>query len=127
MRTTIPRPPHLDSLGDEEIGWADVMPVDTRLEDLAVDCDRDAERCFWEALDQRSEQVSTFNRQAMTTFTHLIAPAAVFGSNRCLTSFPKFLSSQNHLVHAKRTQRGERIEGPREDLDVCCITCCIHR
>ena len=39
---------------------------------------------------------------------------------------PKFLSSKCHPVHAKRTERGRRIEEPRQNLDVGCIICGIH-
>jgi hypothetical protein len=40
---------------------------------------------------------------------------------------PKFLSGQCHSVHAERTQRGQRIEEPRQDVDVGHVVCGIER
>ena len=86
--------------------------IHNRLEDLVVDSDRDAERCFGEALHKRSERNVSIHEATMVISTRLIAPAAV------PNVFPKFLSNQSHSVHAVRTQRRRGIEELRQDLDV---------
>jgi hypothetical protein len=73
----------------------------------AADCDRDAKRCLWEALNQRSEQVSTFKRQTMATSTHLIEPAAVLGPNHCPSSFPSSFLARAILC----TLNGHNVKG----------------
>ena len=49
--------------GTRRLGGQMWCRLDICLEDMAINCDQDAEQCFGEALDQRSEQVSTFNWQ----------------------------------------------------------------
>jgi hypothetical protein len=58
------------------------------VEDLAVNRNRDAKRCFWEALNKPSERKVSIQAAMMATYTHLIALAAVLGLNHCPKFFP---------------------------------------